>query len=649
MSRSAPSLRPSASPPTGAARATARSLWATFTAPPAAASPLLLSRSVAFLYLGGSVIAWVSTLLPGAPPPPGASVLRVLGVVGIVLAAVIWRWSERLPRWWMQHVWSSVGIVMVGVAALHSGGGHIAAAYVTLYAVIVIHVFSAMSWVIASGHLVLIIAVVDALLVTQEGVRPATAAVCSGVLVLIAACVGALARAGAVVEVDPLTGVLNRRGLDRHLADELSRAGRRGRDVSVALLDLDDFKAVNDALGHAGGDALLIALARSWEEAQRAEGVTGVLCRQGGDEFVAVLSGATCEQAASVVARTRAALPEGQRCSAGTAQWVRPLDPPLGASRGETPEQLLRRADAALYRAKRQAKGTTVTAGTDPDPGADLHRGLAAGELVVHYQPVVAVGKDGAWAVVGAEALVRWQHPQRGLLTPPAFLADARAARLTPLLGRAVLATVVRQAAGWTTSFGCPLPVSVNAAPEELRDPQYATRLLDQLAAASFAPERLCVEVVEDDLRSTDVVLENLRRLREAGIRVAVDDFGVGYSNLARLAALPLDVLKIDRSLTSAVAPQGDGSMPFALLTAILTLAESAELDVVVEGVETAEQARWLADDALHGAAEAGRPSSERATATFGQGWFWSRALPGEAFVELVTRQAGNGTALAAR
>ena len=640
--------------------------WDVVSAPPAAASAAFVARSVAFLFIGGAVLAWLSTLLPGGLDGTAARQLRVLGLAGVAVALGYRLLVRRLPGWCV-HLWPPLGVAMVSYGIAVSGGGPLAVAYALLFAVIVVHAFSAFSWRAAGVHFVIAAVASSVVLLSLPGIRPVVAGLNAGALVMVAVCIGALARAGAAVEVDPLTSALNRRGLQRHLGDILGHAERARVPVVAVALDLDDFKEVNDRLGHAAGDRMLTLLTRTWTSEQAAAGRTGILARQGGDEFVAVLTDSVAADATGIVDRVRAVLPVGQNCSAGVAEW----------SPGQSVEQLVQRADAALYRAKRSAKGTTVTSGSAGDPGADVARGLAAGEFVAHYQPLVdigtactgedhpdagaAVGRDAGVAgrrprpeVVGVEALVRWHHPDRGLLSPAEFLPDAAAAGLVPELGRVVLAAALADARDWRDAAGRPLPVSVNAAAEELTDPAYAEGLLARAAAAGFAPCRLCVEVLEEDLgRGGEQVLDNLEALRASGLRVAVDDFGAGWSNLARLSELPVDVLKVDRSLTATLADaelpgspadgtrRGDGVAGGLVLQAALTMAESAALGVVVEGVETERQVRWLV------AAAARRPDGPSLTA---QGWFWSRALPPEQVPDhLVHHRTGSGADSAAR
>ena len=425
---------------------------------------------------------------------------------------------------------------------------------------------------------------------------------------------------------DDLTGCASRRAFLGALAPATTGA-RRTSSVAVLLCDLDRFKEVNDTLGHAVGDDLLRAVAARFGDALPPG---DVLARLGGDEFAVLARGADVEQAVARAEALRRAL-AGPLPVAGTTVHV---DVSVGvavaphhASGGET---LLQRADLALYEAKGRRSGVEVyRSDLDVRRGdalrltEDLRGALETDAgLVLHYQPQVDLRTGRVRAV---EALVRWQHPERGLLAPDVFLPLVARANLHGPLATRVLALALAQARRWRAD-GHELPVAVNLSPPDLLDVDLPRRVGQMLAAHDVPASLLHVEVTEEtflaDRGRARRVLEDLAAL---GVRVALDDYGSGWSSLAYLRELPVQELKLDRSFARDLASDPVNAV---IVSSTVGLAHSLGLVLVVEGVETASDAAEVT----------------AAGCDVGQGWFWARPAPADALAPLL-RAAGTGAA----
>ena len=394
---------------------------------------------------------------------------------------------------------------------------------------------------------------------------------------------------------DLLTGLPNRTLLHDRLGQELARARREGGMVAVLSLDLDSFKDVNDTLGHPVGDQLLCAVAQRITTAVRA---TDTLARLGGDEFALVQP--QIRQPAEVVALADKILAtvarpfdlDGQEIHASTSIGVA-----LFPQDGQDPDTLLQHAELALYRAKAQGRDQFRFFEPAMDEEAQARRrlerelrdGLERGEFVLHYQPQLELA-TGRFA--GVEALMRWKHPERGLVLPGAFIPAAEANGLIRPLGRWALGEACRQARAWRER-GWDISVAVNLSPAQLRHTQFLPTVGDALEEAGLEPARLELEITEG------VLMENfeqkgdsfLRGLTADGVRLALDDFGIGYSSLAYLKHLPVKTIKIDRSFVCDLGQDPDAE---ALVRAIVTLGHSLRKRVVAEGVENASQLALL-------------------------------------------------------
>ncbi|SDQ69641.1 bifunctional diguanylate cyclase/phosphodiesterase [Quadrisphaera sp. DSM 44207] len=409
---------------------------------------------------------------------------------------------------------------------------------------------------------------------------------------------------------DPLTGLPNRAHLLEALERALGRSRRSGEPMAVLLLDLDHFKVVNDSLGHDAGDALLREVAERLRATVR-DGDT--VARFGGDEFVVVAEPRCAEDDATALARrVQEALAAGVRTEGRTVTASASIGIAV-SSGGRDARSLLRDADTAAYWAKARGRARYELFDDALRRRADdrllveqeLRVALEQGQLVPWYQPVVST-RTGR--VLGLEALVRWEHPERGVLAPGAFLDVAVEAGLVARLGHAVLERVCRDLADWDARWdaagigpGQKRPwVSVNVDAQQLHAEGFAEQVRGLLAGAGTAPQRLRLELTESaflDAASVDAA----RSLRTQGLRLVVDDFGTGYSSLNYLRRLPVDVLKVDRSFLEGVDVDAEAE---AVVRAIVDLSHAIGLTVVAEGVETPEQLevlRGLRCDAAQG------------------------------------------------
>jgi diguanylate cyclase (GGDEF)-like protein len=417
------------------------------------------------------------------------------------------------------------------------------------------------------------------------------------VLVRLAGVVRALARDNAArvklegelsyrASHDPLTGLANRRRFIERLEGALTSPGRRS--LSVLFLDLDDFKTVNDSLGHAAGDALLVAVATRLQANLRTQDLAA---RLGGDEFGVILDGHAEDAASRVAERLLAALEAPVHIDGRTIIPRASIGLVVGGGSDVSTARLLADADIAMYEAKADGKGrvrafvpgSRTVVQDRMELEADLRSAIALGQLVVEYQPIMDLT---TWRTYGLEALVRWQHPTRGRLEPTVFVPIAEAAGLIGELGRWVLDEGCRQLARWR-SIQQNIVLSVNLSAHQLRDPGTSSAIVAAAASAGVPPDSLTLEVTESAIVADDeVMLGNLRAIREAGVRIAIDDFGTGYSSLSYLARLPADVLKIDRSFIEGL----DHDHHRSLAAVVLRLGESLGLDTIAEGVSRPSQ-----------------------------------------------------------
>ncbi len=421
---------------------------------------------------------------------------------------------------------------------------------------------------------------------------------------------------------DALTGLANRALLNERVSEAMARARRTNGSLGVLCLDLDGFKAVNDLHGHAAGDQLLREVAARLCRSVRE---TDTVARLGGDEFVVLQSDPAPPEAVRALAeRLVATLAEPYDLGNGLAQGIvtTSVGVALFPDDGDDPDMLLHNADTALYRAKWAGKNTAAFFQPEMDHELrerralerDLRLAAAQGEFALAWQPLSATDIDGE--ITGFEVLLRWRHPERGLVPPDVFIPVAEACGAITAIGAWVLREACLEAARWVT----PLRVAVNISPLQAQQGHAFAEMVEQvLAASGLAPSRLILEVTEGVLiREPDQVLLALRRLKALGVQVALDDFGTGYSSLATLRAFPFDKLKIDRSFISGMSA-AEGEQDAAIVWAVLGLARGLGLPVVAEGVETEFQLGMLR--------EAGCEEV--------QGWLIGRPAPIEEFADL--------------
>jgi diguanylate cyclase (GGDEF)-like protein/PAS domain S-box-containing protein len=431
---------------------------------------------------------------------------------------------------------------------------------------------------------------------------------------------------------DPVTGLANRALFGERVRHASARALRDGGGLGVVFLDLDDFKTVNDLLGHAAGDEVLTEFAKRLEGVVRA---SDTAARFGGDEFALLLENVhSADEAVETVDRVLEAMAVPLRV--GHKELV--LRASMGISLAEPgtvvePEELIRNADAAMYNAKRDGKGgyrlfepkmhESVLARLELR--ADLQRALVNDEFELHYQPVVRL-HDGS--VSGVEALVRWRHPERGLVAPGDFIPFAEETGLIVPIGRWVLREGCRTARALQRlrPDDAPLTMAINLSAKQLQHSDVVADVHDALADSGLEPAHLTLEITETVLMADgELAIQRLEELKALGVRLALDDFGTGYSSLSHLSNFPVDVLKMDRSFLSDSASEKAAE----LATAVVALGDSLNLDVVAEGIEVSEQ--W---DALRDLGCA-----------LGQGFYFARPMTVDATADFLRSDVA-GTAL---
>jgi diguanylate cyclase (GGDEF)-like protein/PAS domain S-box-containing protein len=399
--------------------------------------------------------------------------------------------------------------------------------------------------------------------------------------------------------VDPVTGLPDRAHFDLRLAEAAARWRGTPGGVAVVLLDVDRFKAVNNRVGHGSGDRVLASLAGRLSQVA---GDSQVVAHFGGDEFLALFENATGRahaDATAFVGRAIEALAEPFEVE-GTEVF---LDTSVGIAVNafgvDDPATLLSNAEAAMYRAKRRGGSSVETFGESMrvelldrmSTEHSLHRALERSELMLHYQPVVEIA---GVTTVGVEALIRWQHPDQGLVSPYRFIPVAEESGLIIPIGAWVLEEACRQLRMWnrTGGEGPQGSVEVNLSVRQIDDPRIVRTVEEILIRTGLPAEYLTLEITESALMAdADAALGVMRALKDTGVLLAIDDFGTGYSSLSHLQRFPLDILKVDRSFVEALGVRPGGE---EIVSAVIRLAHALGLQVVAEGVETTQQLEIL-------------------------------------------------------
>jgi diguanylate cyclase (GGDEF)-like protein len=393
---------------------------------------------------------------------------------------------------------------------------------------------------------------------------------------------------------DALTGLPNRLLFRDRIDIALAHAKRHRTAAAVMFLDLDQFKLVNDSLGHTVGDALLQEVATRLVLSIRAD---DTVARMGGDEFTVLLTDVKDPGASAVVAQKLLEAISQPMVIEGHELYVTTS---IGIARspedGIDAETLLKRADNAMYRAKEAGRNNFQFAATASQETVSerlaiersLHHAFEREEFVVHYQPMTNLLTGN---VVGAEALIRWNHPERGLMSPDDFIPIAEESGLILPIGEWVLRTAVKQMKSWHTEHG-PLRVAVNLSARQFQQRDLTTMIERILTENHYPPELLDIEITESTaMQNADVSLAVMKRLRQMGVRISIDDFGTGYSSLSYLKRFPIDTVKIDQNF---VRDLSDASNDGAIITAVISMARALNLRVVAEGVETEAQLAFL-------------------------------------------------------
>jgi diguanylate cyclase (GGDEF)-like protein len=431
---------------------------------------------------------------------------------------------------------------------------------------------------------------------------------------------------------DPLTDLANRARFMDRLDHGLERSRKTGNSLAVLFMDVDDFKSVNDSLGHPAGDRLLMEVATRLN----ASITTGdTAARVGGDEFAILLEDlGDVDDARRVAERVIEALSPPLVLD-GTEVFVRGSIGIVMGIGSDVAEELVRRADIAMYVAKADGKGRFAYYTPSMEESilgrlelaGELQRAVQREEFVLHYQPSITLSTG---KVAGVEALLRWNHPTRGFMQPADFIPVAESTGLILPIGEWALREACKQARKWQQEFPSDplLTIAVNVSARQVHQPGLLDVVSNALRESQLPPESLVLEITENlMMRDADVAIARLNELKQLGIRIAIDDFGTGYSSLSYLRRFPVDILKIDKSFVDGVSHQGKEQ---ELTQSIIELGQTLHLEIVAEGIERAEQLGWL----------------RSRDCDLGQGFFFSRPVAADALSE-VLRASANDTRVA--
>jgi len=419
------------------------------------------------------------------------------------------------------------------------------------------------------------------------------------------------ARIAHMAKHDELTGLANRAHCREALCEMLDTARGNGETVAIAMIDLDNFKQINDSYGHHVGDIVLAEAARRMRALVPKQ--NALLCRLGGDEFAVICQARTHEKIDYITRSIVAVMGEPFRVADSTLHIGATIGIAIAPQDGSDAPHLLRYADLALYCAKAEQRGTIRRFEPDMDVAArdkaklesDLRKAVRQGELIVHYQPLIDLSTG---EVEGYEALLRWNHPERGLLYPDSFIPLAEEIGLIDVIGQHVLHAACREAATWPNG----IRLAVNASPLQFKGGNLNTIIVQALAMSGLEPSRLEIEITEAVLMDKSAqVADLLRKIRHLGVGISMDDFGTGYSSLSYLLDYPFTKIKIDKSFVMGLSHEPNSK---AVVSAIIGLGRSLGMTVTAEGIERSDDLDYLRDIGC------GQ----------GQGYLIGRAIPSE-------------------
>ena len=577
----------------------------------------LIARALALLFLAGASLSVVWLMLPHEANAVDSGIVAVT-VGGYFVGIVLFVGFDRLPMAVLKGSVTAATLVITGALLANHENGSV---YVLFYVWATVYAFAFFSLRQALLQTALVGVAFGTVLVVQRDIWQEEVArwlltigttVAAGLLVRFLT--GALRHRSLH---DPLTGLANRRLYFTALDEALERAreDQRAGSVAVLFLDLDGFKYVNDSLGHQVGDALLEAVADRLQVIARPEDLTA---RFGGDEFALLCRDVDHEDDALAIGRRiNEALHTGFQIGEHELRVSASVGVALSGGTDADSGTLVRDADAAMYAAKARGRARCELFGQTLrkrmverlNVENELRPALERDQLEVHYQPIVSLESQ---RIVGVEALIRWRHPVRGLVSPGEFIPVAEETGLIVPIGRMVLERACVQIAAWDASGGplAGISLSVNLSARQLPHPELLANIETALRRARIAPSRLTLELTESTLMDEDAgPAETLAALRRHGVRLALDDFGTGYSSLSYLQRFALDEIKLDRSFTAGI---GHGGSEDAITGAVLALASALGVPVVAEGIEHDHQAETL----------------RGLGCTYGQGYLFARPAP---------------------
>ncbi len=426
-----------------------------------------------------------------------------------------------------------------------------------------------------------------------------------------------------LVDFDVLTGLPNRRLLTDRLQQALAAADRDVGSMVVMFVDLDHFKRVNDSLGHSVGDELLCAVAQRYQSILRQ---ADTLARLGGDEFILVLPGMTAMSALDLVRRMLGVAAQPVFVAGHALTVTASIGISVFPQDGADGESLLKNADTAMYKAKEQGRNGFQYYAAEMNRAtlerllmeSNLRRAVAERQFVLYYQPLIELAGG---RIIGVEALIRWQHPELGIILPDSFIPVAEDTGLINPIGDWVLCEACRQARQWIDAGVGPVRIAVNVSPVQFRQAGFVHMVAGALATSGLAAPWLELELTERTvMHDVEITLGTLSALSRMGIHLSLDDFGTGYSSLAYLKRFPVDKLKIDRSFISDLAHDADDQ---AIASTIVSMGRSLRLQVLAEGIETAEQLALL----------------QQMGCAQGQGYYFSRPVTAGQLTEMLRQQ----------